>query len=451
MSKTLSGWLLAAVALGPPVLGQTGNEAPETSPPSAVEEIVAALEPTSIRALAREVLARNPELARLRAEAAMAASRAPQARSLPDPMASITAFPMPPETRVGPVRWMAELDQSLPWRGKRAAAEREALWVAAAERGRVEARALELVTEARQLWWELAYLEAEEEIVRADRYTLERFEELTRARYAAGAGTGQPVVKIQAEITRADQRLLDVAVRRAALTAVLNALRDGPADAAVEVPELPPLPPGPDPALEERRRQAAERRPELALERARVAAAEAAGERAGLERRPDVTIGLAYTVVGKREDEAGRAMPPEGNGDDDIAVRVGINLPVRTTRIEAGIAEAAARASAAEEALRGVAAMIERDLGDLVQRVRLSREQSELFEAVLVPQTEEALRSAEAAYTAGTLRALDILDAERTLFQVRLAAARARADHLVARARLEGAVAGSLDTQGATP
>lgn len=522
MSKTLSGWLLAAVALGPPVLGQTGNEVPETSPPSAVAEIVASLEPATLRTLAEEVLARSPELARLRRQAEVAEARAPQVRSLPDPMAALTAFLLTPETRTGPQQLQASLSQRFPWAGKLAAAEREALWMAASERAQVEVRALELVTEARRLLWELATLGAEEEILRGDRYTLERFEQLARARYAAGGGIGQPVVKIQAEITRVDQRLLDVSTRRAALTAAVNALRDRPADAAVEVPDLPAVPPGSDPELTESRRRgtaeaplpapdgdpelpdtrrpadaeaeaperpfplpgedpepletwrradaeteppspgagpelaelrrwAAARRPELARERARIAAAEAAGERAGLERRPDVTVGLGYTLVGEREDAAGRAMPPENNGDDVLGVTVGVNLPVRTTRIEAGIAEAAARRGAAEEALRGASTAIERDLGDLVQRLRLTREQSDLFDRVLLLQAEEALRSAEAAYTAGTLRALDLLDAERTLFQVRLGAARARADHLIARARLEGAAGASLDRKGATP
>lgn len=465
MSKILTGWLLAAAALGPPVLGQTGSAAPETSPPSVVEELVATLEPAAVRALAAETLASSPELARMRRQAEVAAARAPQVRALPDPMAALTAFLLTPETRTGPQRLQASLSQRFPWAGKLAAAEREALWAAAAERAQVDAQALALVTEARRLAWELAYLDAEEETVRGDRYTLERFEQLARARYAAGAGTGQPVVKIQAEITRADQRLLELAARRATLTAAVNGLRDRPADAMVAVPELPSASEadtpvsapalGSDgesvPPLDALRRLAAERRPELARERARIAAAEAAGERAALERRPDLTVGLGYTLVGEREDAAGRAMPPEDNGDDVVGVTVGVNLPVRTARIDAGIAEAAARRGAAEEALRAVAAAIERDLGDLVQRLRLTREQSELFDRVLLLQVEEALGSAEAAYTSGTLRALDLLDAERTLFQVRLGAARARTDHLIARARLEGAVGGSLDREGATP
>lgn len=525
MRKTLTGWLLAAVALGPPALGQVGNTAPPSPSTSIAEELVASLASPTLRALGAEVVGRNPELARLRREAEMAAARAPQVSSLPDPMAAVTAFLLTPETRTGPQRLQASLSQRFPWAGKLAAAEREALWTAAAARARLEARALELVTETRRAAWELAYLAAEEETIEADRYTLERFEQLARARYAAGAGTGQPVVKIQAEITRADQRLLDLEARRAALTAALNALRDRRADAPVTAPELPTAPdprlaspgaaagadpsPGPsqpDPGLggsaaaatpapssppasrggaseperqpterqprsrletegtppaapmsdrgmrlEVLRRLAAERRPELARERARIAAAEAAGERAELERRPDLTVGLGYTLVDRRDDAAGRAMPPEGNGDDIVGVTLGLNLPVRTARIDAGIAEAEARRGAAEEALRSADAAIERDLGDLAERVRLTGEQTDLFDRVLVLQAEESLRSAESAYTAGTLRALDLLDAERILFQVRLAAARARTDHLIARARLEGAAGRSLDTEGATP
>jgi hypothetical protein len=66
-------------------------------------------------------------------------------------------------------------------------------------------------------------------------------------------------------------------------------------------------------------------------------------------------------------------------------------------------------------------------------------------------QSEHALRSAEAAYTAGRVDALALLDAERVLLDVRLAAVRARADLAIARARLEGAIAAPLEYVGSPP
>jgi outer membrane protein TolC len=70
-----------------------------------------------------------------------------------------------------------------------------------------------------------------------------------------------------------------------------------------------------------------------------------------------------------------------------------------------------------------------------------------LLEDVLAIQAAESLRSAESAYGAGTLNALDLLDAERVLLEVRIASARARADYAIAVAQLEGTVAEPVPTQ----
>jgi outer membrane protein TolC len=77
---------------------------------------------------------------------------------------------------------------------------------------------------------------------------------------------------------------------------------------------------------------------------------------------------------------------------------------------------------------------------DQVVRLQTLREQIRLFEDVLVPQAEEALRATEAAYETGELMVLELLDGERVLLSVRLARARYDADFLVALASLEHAI-----------
>ena len=91
-------------------------------------------------------------------------------------------------------------------------------------------------------------------------------------------------------------------------------------------------------------------------------------------------------------------------------------------------------------------AEIDGDLADLARRIPLIAEQLALFDDILTVQAEESLRSAEAAYASGTAGALDLLDAERVLLGVRIAAERARTDLAVAAARLEGVAAASLET-----
>jgi outer membrane protein, heavy metal efflux system len=405
--------------------------------------IVASIADPPLAHLVNDVLERNPCVASLGAKARAAEQKAPQARALPDPMASLTLFLLPPETRVGPQQGALGLSQKLPWFGKLKLAEKAAVLEAAATWSRVSARRLELVTETRRLYYELAFLDAWARVVREDRATLGHYEELARARYASGVGLEQGVVKIQAEITRDDTRLLEIASRRATLLAQVNALRDRPESTPLEVTGLPTLPQlAPD--EHELSADAMARRPELAGAQADVERSATMIQLAKKAYKPDVTLGLNYTPVGTRTDLAGRQNPPQDNGQDILGVSAGVNLPIWRAKLTAGVEEATANRLAAEEAKRAVAAGIEQSLGDLTSRIPLIWDRLRLLDDVLSRQAEQSLRSAESAYAAGTLNALDLLDAERVLLEVRIAGQRARADYAVALAQLDGAVAGNV-------
>lgn len=414
-----------------------------TPPPAPADELVAGLDDATA-ALAAEVLERNPDVARARARAVAAELRAPQLRSLDDPMAALTLFLLPPETRVGPQRFTVSVSQKFPWFGKLALREQAALYRAAAARAELEAERLRVLTEARSRLAELWFLDRHLEIAGEEREHLVRHEEAARARYTAGMGPQQWVVKIQAEITRAEERLLEIERRRWSVLAAINALRDRPADAPVDAPE-PPVPAAPEWRLDELRELAERSKPELHAAAARVAARSAEVELAAKNFRPDFTVGVGYTFVDRRQDDPGRANPPPDNGDDVLALSAGVNLPVRRGRLEAALEESLELRRMEEAAERRVRSEIERELGDHAARVPLLHRQWTLLQEVLLAQAEEALRSAEAGYAAGTLGALDLLDAEHVLFQVRTSAARTRADHQLFQARLEAAAAAPLD------
>lgn len=445
----LTAWLLTAGIAGVPhpAGAQTSprptSEAEATSAPRAADAILATLDEPQA-GLVKEVLDRNPDLARLRELASAADQRAPQVKSLPDPMAMVTAFLMTPETRVGPQQASAAISQRLPWFGTLALREQRALYQAAASHAEIEALRLQLVTEARRLYYELSFLRTEEGTIRSDRATLEHYEELARTRYASGVGLEQAVIKIQAEISQDDNRLLKLAEQRAGLMAALNRLRDRPAESTISL-QVPTLDNDEQRSSDlDLRALALDHRPEIVAARARISAAATGIDLAEKAYRPDLSLGLGYTLVGPRDDPAGRAMPPPGNGNDIVALTVGFSLPVRRARLAAAVEEATSSRRAAEEGLRSVSSEIERSIGDLTARVTFTRDQFHLFDSLLITQAQESLRSAEAAYAAGALGALDLLDAERTLLQVRIAADRTRTDYWIALARLEGAVGAPL-------
>ncbi|MCA9730040.1 MAG: TolC family protein [Candidatus Eisenbacteria bacterium] len=418
------------------VLGQM-SDPPATPESSSWSESVP--RDPALESFVSDVLTSNPDLAVARSAAGAARARARQAGALPDPKLGGTGYLMRPQTRTGPVTGMVTLSQQLPWFGKRGLRGDAAKAEADAQAARADAMEVHLVAEARRLYYELCFVDAQASLVGEDVATLEHYEEVARARYASGRGLEQGVVKVQAEITRAQARLLDISAQRASMQARLNALRDRPADAEIAVG---PVPRATQPSLD-----AARLRAEAQSSRPEVWEAEAGVERSQTLTRlahknylPDVTIGLTYTFVGERDDPAGRASPPTGNGDDDFGITAGINLPIWRGRLAAEVEEAAEGEAKSREAERAARTGIDREVGDLLARVPLIWERVRLMDGVLTVQADQALRSAESAYEAGTANALDLLDAERVRVEARIAAERARTDYVIALSDLEASL-----------
>jgi outer membrane protein TolC len=409
------------------------------------EELLESLQPDGLRTLVREALERNPGIARARHRAAAVAAMAPQVRALPDPIAALTWFALPPETRVGPQRVSVAISQKFPWFGKLGLREQAVVYAVAQAEAAIETARLDAIDGMSKLYFDLAFLARQEAVSLSERATLERIEGAAEARYAAGMGLQQEVIRLQAQITRIDERLLVLAEERARLLSSLNTLRDRPARTAVENLRLSD-PQEPYLEVSELIDRASKRRPEVVSAEAEIARRAVLVSLAEKNFRPDISLGLGYTLVEGRQDAAGRASPPEGNSEDILALSAAVNLPVRRGRLEAGLEQALADQRVATEEKRQIVAEIEGEIGDLVARIPLLYKHWQLLDGVLQVQAREALRSAEAAYTTGKLNAVDLLDAEVVLYDVRTAVARTSADFAIAMARLERAVAQPVAT-----
>jgi len=444
--------LTAVLITAAPVLGQpnetegieaAGADGSATEVVAPADRILQSLSNTELRALISETLERNPGVARAQAQARAADLRAPQVRALPDPVAGVTAWLKGAETRTGPQVLTLSWVQALPWLSKFDLKEQAVLFESSALHFDVEASRLELVTSVRRLYYELAFLAQYKEITQDYLDHLRQHEEISQSRYATGTGASQDVIKIQAEITLADNLLLDIDQRRIDLEAQINDLRDRTASSAI-LPAV--LPAGVEirSDVQVLREFAEESRPEVTAADARIAAAEARIKLADKEYRPNFKVGLTYTFVNPREDQAGMLNPPEGNGDDIFGIQGGVSVPIWRKRLKSGAQEASELELSAREAKRDVLSGIESALGDLVQRIPLAWQQLRLLEDILILQAEESVQSAQSGYVSGALNALDLLDAEHVLFKADTAIARAQADYAIRLAQLEGEVGGPI-------
>jgi outer membrane protein TolC len=190
------------------------------------------------------------------------------------------------------------------------------------------------------------------------------------------------------------------------------------------------------PDLEELYRLGDEHRQELLASRALIERSERGIDLAKKDYWPDVAIGASYVNILGRD----VLQPPADNGRNALTVSVGVSIPLWREKYRAGVQRATEETLAQRRNHEAVQNEVEFAVRDQVVRLETLRGQVRLFDTVLIPQAEEALRSTESAYQTGQVGVLDLLDSERVLLQVRLGNARQEADFLVALAELERAV-----------
>ena len=387
---------------------------------------------------------------RIRAAWAGAQSRfeqVPQARSLADPQLSYRYFARTPETRVGPAEHVLEFSQQIPWRKKRSLQADRAESLASAASWQVQDLERALVAVLKAAYFEAAYLQEAITVNAEEQELLRRFESIALTRYATGEGIQQHVVKVQTDVSRLEDQKTNLRERLDIILRRIAALIGQP-ESGLGLEPIRLLIPSTDVDRADLERRAVAEHPMVRAFLQRIEADEHWSRRRTLESRPDFRLGVGYTFVGDRDDPAGMAFPPEDNGKDSIALSVGISIPVYRGRIRAGVAEAQVSLRANQDSLQGVQNQLRYDIQEASLRLESIGDRGRLYGDAIIPQAEESLASAEAAYTTNRLSFLDLLDAERILFQARLAYHRLVSDYWVAAADLERALGRPFPAKG---
>jgi len=390
-------------------------------------------------ALVAEALARNPELAAVRSEASALAARAPAAGVLSDPMLSVgyendgSAISLGTEPMS---RLIFAAQQAFPFPGKLGAEERVANADAARTRFRPERTALGLAGAVRRAHADLLEAREDQRLVDEQIETWKQMDETIRARYGAGMGTQQDVLRAQSERTRLfQQRRRDQAAEETAL-AELRRLLDLPPDATVAAAAR--LLPGASlevPQRDEAVAKALDATPEIrdaaALgERSRLAA-----DLAKRGTQPDFVVTAAYSNRG--------SLPLMWSGGVGVTVPLFAGARTRPLVAEArGLAESAATTEASLKVISRA-----RTEERLVRMRQLADEAKLDSEGVLV-QDRLSVDAALAGYRSGAVPFVTVLEALGTFYQDRRAAVGRLAGFLRADADLREY---ALDRTAATP
>ena len=157
-----------------------------------------------------------------------------------------------------------------------------------------------------------------------------------------------------------------------------------------------------------------------------------------LERRraiPDLTI----VGGGKREDASGESA---ANG---FALGVSIPIPI-FDRNQGGIKESRYNLAKGHQERRATLVRVLTEIAAAYRTMASSYARSTILNEQIIPEAQKAFDAATAGYNEGKFTYLDVLDAQRTVFDARVQQSEALAEHLAAVAEMEGLIGQSLQS-----
>jgi len=359
--------------------------------------------------LVKEVLARNPSLAQMEAAWQAASARYPQVTSLDDPMIGAALAPGSIGSNEVEFGYRLEISQKYLFPGKRALRGQSALAEASAAGHDVEDMRLQLIESAKSAFYDYYLVQHALFVNREGLGLLQEFRQNAETRYKTGLAPQQDVLQGEVELGKQRGRQLSLERTQRIAIARINTLLHTPPDS--------PLPPAPEqiqmaeplPDAQALRARALAQRPDLLALADRLRAEEAALALARKEYYPDVEATAAYDTI-------------MGNGPTrDLAGQIGIrvNLPVRRERRSAAVAEAEARLAMRRAELAKLTDQMNLQVQEAYEHLIEAEKVVQLYRSTILPAAQSNVRAAQSAYMTGKTPFLSLIEAERSLLELR--------------------------------
>lgn len=386
--------------------------------------------------LLEEAAANNPSLQAARLGAAALATRPEQVSALPDPSFGLSYRPFAVGGLDGVVPGRLAVSQMIPFPGKRALTGQAATYGARMASHDADEMLLDLTYQVRESYYELFRLQEQDRLIAQFQDQLAGYEQAAAAKYEVGTGMQQAILKAQLERTKLARQRLDLAAMRRMHLERLARLTNRPDLVAVSgtlVVTRPAASLAPGAADRLPLAEALAARPGVQAVAAGLAMTDAEIAMAKKEYLPDFMVGTGLMdMMGP----GGGAMPLDNLGNR-FGIEFGVVIPLQRGRRDAALEEARLRRRQYEARLEAVRTEIETEYHDLVNRLGEDEKALALYGGTLLPQAETSLEATLSAYTTGRTDFLDLLDAQRMLFDLKMDYEMTYADYVKTRAQLE--------------
>jgi len=341
------------------------------------------------------------------------------AGQLPNPQVSLNITQISPWSGYGAGPWkdkkmdnVLRLDQLVERGGKRDLRVKGADARLEASRRDLDDTGRQMLLSLQQTYYDLRLAQEKRRLAGESAATYDKGLETGRLRLKAGDISQVELSRLQIDKSRADNdaRQTQAELEQAQVALAYLIGREGDAGLLVADDSWPPL------GDQQLKRGDLEQRPDVAAARLRMAAAEAARDLAKAQKTRDVTVGVQYEHNMQNE-------PTNSYG-------FGVSVPLFIFHeYEGDIARAEADLTAARLIYERTMAQAVGSTDQASSALRSAEERLRRLETGLLADAERVARAAELAYSRGAMNLMDLLDARRTLRQVQIEAATARADY----------------------
>lgn len=394
-----------------------------------------------------QALRSNPQVRAARQRVERVRERIPQVTSLPDPMASIT-FGELAQTAAGQVDYIVGVRQSLPFPGTLNARGEVARQEVVEALYALENTINQVVADTRRAYWSFDGAGRETAVLHEGQELLEQIESTVQSRIRVGRAGQADALRLSRGRAALENRLSELEQRQRTALAMLARLTSRPTPSDLPNAEDGDWQPVALDA-EQLRSWAQTHHPEVAAAQARIGTFRQRLDLARRERLPDFLAGVQYGEVGD-------GLAPSSNGDDQLAVTLGITIPLWVDADAAaerealrGIGETVADARAAQDRAAFAA-------DDALARLEADQQVLRRLRERMMPDAKQVIELALTNYRTGDTDFLQLLDDWQTLLDDQLHEARVVAGLHRSMADLEQALGGTWPPapdvhEGATP
>ncbi len=370
--------------------------------------------------LIEEGLKNNPQLQAFYTQSRADEARIPQAGALPDPMVSLNILNLPVDNFVFDQEPMTGkqlgIKQTFPFPGKLSLKENIAREGANVSKANWEELKWQLIRNIKVTYYNLYFVDEAIKTTQKNHKLLSEFVDIAGQKYAVGRGLQQDVLKAQVELSKMEDKLIDLRQKRETLESRMNALLNRPVDQPLGKTRALAYKPF------ELNRHDLEtlilnNKPLFKAWKSRIDQSREKVSLAEKQYWPDFSLFAAYSQRDVLQSGLG--------GTDFLSAGITLNVPLYFWRKQRKqVEENILRKQSVEERYQNVKLQTFSALDDAISEHLKLNERVNLYESGIIPQATQALQSAMIGYQTDKVDFLTLVNNQMTLFNLELEYAR---------------------------